>query len=171
MHLLIKRASPLTTIQDNGRFGMLRHGVAASGPMDRGAFHRCGAMLGTKSTAGIEFTRAGLEFSIREGCTQAAFDGGVFQLRHNGDPCRWPAVLKLQDGDRVEITPGEAGNYGYVRFSAEIDVPVVLGSRATSSIAGLFGATPGAVGRSRRPVSARASRPFSQRRVRDIQEP
>jgi len=139
MHLQVLRASPLTTVQDQGRFGMLQHGIAASGPMDRTAFMRCALALGAESSAGIEFTRAGMAFTLVGGRTRAAFDGGTFQLRHNGQECPWPAVLDLQSGDTVEITPGSVGNYGYVRLLAEIDVPLILGSRSTNSIAGLGG--------------------------------
>lgn len=43
--ITILRAGPLTTLQDAGRFGMLRHGISASGPMDRGAFAAAGSAL------------------------------------------------------------------------------------------------------------------------------
>ena len=42
----ITRAGPVTTLQDAGRFGTLKYGVSASGPMDRGAFAAAGALLG-----------------------------------------------------------------------------------------------------------------------------
>ena len=43
--IAITRAGPLLTVQDSGRFGMLAHGISASGPMDRGAFDAAGALL------------------------------------------------------------------------------------------------------------------------------
>lgn len=134
----ILRAGPATTIQDAGRFGYLRHGISASGPMDAGAFGAAGRMLPVAGTAGIEFTRAGMEFTV-DGPVTAAFAGGDFSLARNGTAVAWPAVLPLATGDRIAVTPGAAGNYGYVRFAAEIDVPVVLGSRATHLVAGLGG--------------------------------
>lgn len=139
MRLRITRAGPLATVQDEGRPGMLRHGIAASGPMDRSAFRQCGAAIGAASTAGLEFTRAGLAVVLEGGPTRMGVAGGAFSLRRNGLDCSWPCALDLQPGDAVDITPGPAGNYGYLRFSAEIDVPVVMGSRSTSSIAGLGG--------------------------------
>jgi biotin-dependent carboxylase-like uncharacterized protein len=137
--LRITRAGPATTIQDAGRFGMLQHGISESGPMDRGAFRRAGAMLGRAGGEAIEFSVAGLDFALEAGAVEAAFAGGSFSLRSNGAAMDWPARVALRAGDRVEITPGPAGNYGYVRFDRTIDVPLVLGSRATNLVAGLGG--------------------------------
>jgi biotin-dependent carboxylase-like uncharacterized protein len=135
--IVIARAGPLVTLQDAGRFGALGYGISASGPMDVSAFARAGAELRGGGTA-IEFTRAGLAFSVESG-VRASFAGGAFKLSVNGEPRDWPGLVELAAGDRVEITPGKAGNYGYVRFDREIDVPLVLGSRATNSIARLGG--------------------------------
>jgi biotin-dependent carboxylase-like uncharacterized protein len=137
--LTITRAGPATTIQDAGRFGMLQHGISESGPMDRGAFRRAGALLGRAGGEAIEFSAAGLDFAIEDGAAAAAFAGGAFSLRLNGEVAGWPARAPLRAGDRVEITPGPAGNYGYVRFDRTIDVPLVLGSRSTNLVAGLGG--------------------------------
>lgn len=135
----ILRAAPLTTLQDAGRPGWLRFGLSASGPMDRGAFDRAASWLGGSGTTGIEFTSAGLSFRVEEGALGAAFDGGAFKLTIDGKAQPWPTRAILRAGATVDITPGAGGNYGYVRFDREVDVPVVLGSRATSSIAGLGG--------------------------------
>lgn len=139
MAVRIIRAGPLATLQDAGRPGLLRYGVSASGPMDRRAFERAGNWLGNAGTGGIEFTAAGLGFTVEEGGVSAAFDGGLFELVINGVRRQWPSRAMLKAGTAIEITPGPAGNYGYVRFDREIDVPLVLGSRATSSIARLGG--------------------------------
>ena len=137
--LRITRAGPLATIQDRGRFGMLQHGISASGPMDRGAFERAGASLPAAGGEAIEFSRAGIGFSIAGGPLRAAFDGGEFTLHINNIRHEWPASLELRDGDSVDISPGPAGNYGYVRFDHTIAVPPVLGSRATNLVVGLGG--------------------------------
>ncbi|MEO8882444.1 MAG: hypothetical protein ABI377_03350, partial [Devosia sp.] len=133
----ITRAGPMATIQDAGRFGALHHGISASGPMDRGAFERAGAALGNAGAQGIEFTQAGLSFTVVEGHFRAGGEGGEFSLSINGSPREWPAELGLGAGDAVDITPGPAGNYGYLRFDHAIDVPVVVGSWATNLVAGL----------------------------------
>jgi 5-oxoprolinase (ATP-hydrolysing) subunit C len=130
----IIRAAPLTTVQDLGRFGALRYGIAASGPMDAIGWAEAGG-----GSSGIEFTLAGLEFTIADGIAKAGFGGGCFELKINGKSKRWPVQVTLKPGDNVVITPGSAGNYGYVRFGGDLDVPLVIGSRATSTVAALGG--------------------------------
>ena len=137
LHIL--RAGPLTTLQDAGRFGCLSYGVSASGPMDRAAFHRAAAWLGAAGSTAIEFTTAGLGLRVEGGSIGAACDGGDFALRLNGEELGWPARMSLKDGDVVDITPGPDGNYGYLRISHEVDVPVLLGSRSTSLVSRLGG--------------------------------
>lgn len=132
----ITRAGPLTTLQDLGRPGLLAQGVSASGPMDRGAFERAGGWLGGAGSTGIEFS-SGLAFEVERETLAMAADGGDYTLTVNGKGMAWPARVVLKSGDVVEIHPGRAGNWGYLRFGREVDVPLVLGSRATNSIAGL----------------------------------
>lgn len=134
--IVITRVGPLTTLQDAGRPGFLAQGVSASGPMDRGAFERAGGWLGGVGATGIEFT-AGIGFVVEDGPLAMAADGGDYALTVNGELVAWPARLVLKAGDEVEVRPGAWGNWGYLRFGQEIDVPAVLGSRATNSIAGL----------------------------------
>jgi biotin-dependent carboxylase-like uncharacterized protein len=135
----IVRAGPLTSLQDAGRFGYLRHGVSASGPMDRAAYNRAAAWLGGAGSTALEFTTAGIALVVEGGSLAAACDGGSFTLRHNGEGKDWPARLTLKEGDLVEIAPGPEGNYGYLRFDREIEMRPVLGSRATNVVAGVGG--------------------------------
>lgn len=137
--LRIVRAGPLATLQDRGRYGALRYGISASGPMDRRAFAGAGRRAGNAGTAGIEFTAAGIDFEVVGASVRLGGEGGAFGLRHNGASCPWPASVDLAAGDRIEIVPGPAGNYGYLRFDREIAVAPVMGSRATNLIAGLGG--------------------------------
>ncbi len=135
----ITRAAPLTTVQDGGRRGHFADGISASGPMDANAFARARALAGTTAQAGLEFTMAGLEFTYSGAQMPAGFSGGVFTLRINGEPRDWDSAHALADGDTVAITPGPAGNYGYVHFADDIGVPPLLNSRATNLIVGLGG--------------------------------
>ncbi|MDR3470833.1 MAG: biotin-dependent carboxyltransferase family protein [Devosia sp.] len=137
--LRLTRVGPSATVQDAGRFGLLQHGISASGPMDRGAFDRAGKALGDPGSAGVEFTLAGLDFVVVGEALRGGFLGGSFSLRINGVAQSWPYVGDLAPGDRVEITPGPAGNYGYCRLDREIGVPLLLGSRSTNLIAALGG--------------------------------
>ncbi|HEY9013074.1 MAG TPA: biotin-dependent carboxyltransferase family protein [Devosia sp.] len=134
----ITRAGPLCTLQDEGRFGMLAHGVSASGPMDRGAFRAAGALLERAGSTAIEFTAAGLALEAAD-ALQVGLAGGVFNVTVNGKPMPWPGAAKLKRGDVLDITPGPAGNYGYFRFDREVAILPVMGSRSTNLTVGLGG--------------------------------
>lgn len=136
--LLIRRVGPLTTIQDAGRFGMLAHGISASGPMDQAAYNLAGR-LAVAPPGAIEITTAGLDFDVETGPCVMGFAGGAFTVRHNGKPVAWPGTLALDADDTISVSPGANGNYGYLRFDGRIDVPAVMGSIATNSRARLGG--------------------------------
>lgn len=142
--ILIERAGPLVTIQGHGRFGLLAHGISASGPMDGGAFKHAGQLAGERTGAGIEFSMLGLDLAVVEGAVSAGWAGGGFAVSLNGVAQDWPGSAPLVAGDRLSIAAGRSGNYGYLRFGGEIDVPEVMGSRATSlraRLGGLHGRT------------------------------
>lgn len=130
--IIIERAGPLTTLQDAGRFGYLAQGISASGPMDGAAFCRAGLFAGAGEGAGIEFSMLGLDLLVSEGELSLGWGGGEFRVAVNGEPRDWPGGIRLKKGDRLSISAGKAGNYGYLRFGGNADVPNILGSRSTS---------------------------------------
>ena len=130
--IIIERAGPLTTLQDAGRFGYLAQGISASGPMDGAAFRRAGMFAGAGEGAGIEFSMLGIDLLVSEGELSVGWDGGAFRVTVNGQSWDWPGAVRLVKGDRLSISAGKGGNYGYLRFGGDIDVPLILGSRSTS---------------------------------------
>ena len=130
--LSITRAGPLASVQDEGRFGMLRHGISASGPMDRRAFGEAGALAGG-GQGGIEITMAGIELRVQDGRCLVGLAGGDFVAKVNGKRHDWPGAARLKVGDTLSVTPGRWGNYGYLRFDADLGIAPVMGSIATNS--------------------------------------
>jgi biotin-dependent carboxylase-like uncharacterized protein len=138
--ITIQRVSPNSTIQDAGRPEGLLYGLSASGPMDRTAFNKTAAALdGQGSQSVIEFSMLGIDFVYSGPPTECAVDGGEFQIKQNNDEKQWPALLLLTDGDKVSITTGRAGNYGYLRFAQSLNIPIVMGSKSTNLAAGVGG--------------------------------
>lgn len=135
----IDRAGPMCTIQDQGRMGVLTHGISASGAMDRSAHAMAGRLAGAAGEAGIELTRAGMDFTVEHGGMRLGWAGGAFTVRVNGAVLDWPGGAAVKAGDAVSVTPGPSGNYGYVRFGPSLDVPQVMGSQSTSTRARLGG--------------------------------
>ena len=139
MKFVITRASPLSTIQDEGRFGYLKYGVSASGPMDKNAYFLGADLLNTNATSAVEFTQAGMDFIYYGEGKRVAFTGGDFSLFINQKEKNWRRVYKLAHDDEIIIKPKSWGNYGYIRFDGELDVKPILGSRATNTIVSLGG--------------------------------
>ena len=137
--LRILRAGPLCTIQGDGREGFLAQGISASGPMDKSSHRLAGQLAGAASGDGIEMTRAGLEIEVTAGTLAMGWAGGVFEISSGRQRLSWPGSAVLSAGGRLSITPGAAGNYGYLRFGARLDLPQVMGSRATNTRAQLGG--------------------------------
>jgi len=136
----IERISPNSTIQDAGRPEGLLYGLSASGPMDRRSFlNTANALDGQGSQSVIEFSMLGIDFTYSGPPMECAVDGGEFQVSQNGETKNWPTLLLLTEGDRVSITTGRAGNYGYIRFAQSLDIPLVMGSKSTNLAAGVGG--------------------------------
>ncbi|MCF4098337.1 biotin-dependent carboxyltransferase family protein [Maritalea mediterranea] len=137
--LTLQRVSPHSTVQDAGRTNGLQYGLSASGPMDRPAFDQCLTLLGEAAATGLEFTFLGLSFTYEGPAMAMAGAGGEFLLSINGAAQNWPVKTELHDGDKVDIQTGPNGMYGYVRFAADIDVPLLLGSKSTNLAAQIGG--------------------------------
>ncbi|MBI4562059.1 MAG: biotin-dependent carboxyltransferase [Candidatus Rokubacteria bacterium] len=121
----------LTTVQDLGRYGYLRYGIPPSGPMDREAFILANRLLGNPDTAaGLECTLIGPKLEVRAACLVAVTGAEMPLAVNDREAPRWSAV-SLKAGDVLRLATAKAGARAYLAVSGGIDVPPVLGSRAT----------------------------------------
>jgi biotin-dependent carboxylase-like uncharacterized protein len=129
--LRIIEPGPQTTVQDLGRSGQLRYGIPPSGPMDRSAFVLANRLVGNPDdAAGLECAFTGPRFEI-DGPSAIAVTGAEVPVTVNGQPApRWATIL-LAPGDVVKIGTARIGVRAYVAVAGGLDVPPVLGSRAT----------------------------------------
>lgn len=138
--LRVVQAGPLVSVQDGGRFGMLRYGVPGSGPMDRGAFAIANAALGNPAgAAGIEVSLGGLELECVVGAVSFAVAGGGFRVGLEGVEIGSWAVAHLRAGERLRLRPGLWGSWTYLCFAGELQVHHWLGSAATHGLSGFGG--------------------------------
>jgi biotin-dependent carboxylase-like uncharacterized protein len=130
--LRIVRAGPGETIQDAGRFGYLRYGIVASGPMDWIAFSIANRALGNpEDAASIEISLAGIDVVCEDAPLGVAFAGGGFVWEHDGTRLPSAAVIRLRPGEQLRARAGAWGTWTYLAVAGGIDVPPVLGSRST----------------------------------------
>jgi biotin-dependent carboxylase-like uncharacterized protein len=137
--LLVEQAGPLTTLQDTGRFGHLRHGVSWSGPVDRAAFAGAHAALGNAGGTAVELSHGGITLRCAEGAAGFALAGGDFTARVDGAALGGWTTGVLRAGQRLQVRDGGASNWAVLAFAGDIDCPHWLGSTATLALAGLGG--------------------------------
>lgn len=141
-HLQVTHAGPHVSFQDGGRFGNLRFGVPASGPMDRLAHATANVAVGNDADAtAVEVSMGGLVVECRSGAVTAAVAGGGFVVQHAG--ARRPSwtVLTIRAGEQLTVRAGEWGSWAYVALAGEVGVPRWLGHTATHSMSGFGGGT------------------------------
>jgi len=142
-HLRFISGGALTTVQDEGRVGWQRHGISASGAIDRRSMHLANALVGNPlAEAVLEITLAGPEFVVEADAVRLALTGADFPLSINDRPAAAWRAHALRRGDRVRIGTARAGMRGYLAVAGGLIVAPVLGSRSThtrSSIGGFRG--------------------------------
>ncbi|MFZ2527862.1 MAG: biotin-dependent carboxyltransferase family protein [Rhodococcus sp. (in: high G+C Gram-positive bacteria)] len=143
--LEIVRSGALTTVQDRGRAGDTAAGISESGAVDRTAHDAANRLVGNDPAAAtLEVTAGGLE--VRSiGSTIVAVTGARVDVTVNGRPHGDYAMLHLRDGDILTLGAPSEGVRTYVAVRGGIDVPEVLGSRATDTRSGT-GPPPVAIG-------------------------
>lgn len=121
----------LTTVQDLGRPGYQRVGIPPSGPVDRGAFLLANRLVGNlDGAAGLELTLRGPRLEVRRECV-AAVTGAEMVWAVNGQEApAWTAV-RLKPGGVVSFRMATAGCRAYLAVAGGLDLPPMLGSRAT----------------------------------------
>ncbi len=134
------QVGPHVSFQDRGRFGAMRFGVPASGPMDRLAHAAANVVIGNDASAtAVEVSLGGLTLECVEGTVTVAVVGGDFAVSHRSGSIDSWAVLHVRPGDRLSIRSGDAGSWTYLAFAGALDAPVWLGHTATHSQSGLGG--------------------------------
>ena len=121
----------LTTVQDGGRWGYQRFGVAVAGPMDLVAHRLANLLVGnTAAAATLEATLRGPTLDF-ETATTFAVTGGEFEIRLSGGAIDSHVSHRAGAGDRLEVGGCRRGARAYIAVRGGFDVAPVLGSRAT----------------------------------------
>ena len=132
----------LTSVQDvEGRLGYWHVGVPPSGAFDGRSLARANALVGNDvNAAGLELLARGPR--LRFACTtKAAVCGATAEVTVDGVPVAGDSAFEVATGQTLEVgriaEDGE-GIRAYLAIAGGLDVPVVLGSRATFDL-GVFG--------------------------------
>jgi len=138
--LELRAAGPAVSLQDAGRFGLMRFGVTAAGPMDPLAFATANRAVGAPAdAAAIEISLGGLEVTSVGATLPVALAGGAFDVSLDGIALPPAVRLALEPGARLRVRAGAAGAWCYLAVGGRIDVAPMLGSVATHVRSGLGG--------------------------------
>ena len=139
--LLVVEPGLLTTVQDLGRPGAMRFGVAPGGALDRAALILGNRLVGNPAgAAGLEITFLGprLRFGA---ATVVALTGADLGATLNGAaaPCWVP--VSVAAGDEIGFAPpvNATGARAYLCVAGGIAVAPVMGSRSTDLFGGFGG--------------------------------
>ena len=130
----------LTTVQDDGRWGLQNMGIPISGAMDRQALALGNFLVGNEEgAAALEITLSGprLVFTTDALVALTGADMGL-QVDGHGIPA-WTAVLVRTDSVVSMAGSTGVGCRAWLCVAGGIDVPAVLGSRSTLLRAALGG--------------------------------
>ena len=132
MHLKIIRSGPLTTIQDNGRFGYMEYGIGESGAMDKNSYQEANALVGNVSgEAVLEATLVGPVIEP-DGDTLIAFMGADMPASIDNIPIKRGRAYRVKKGQTVSFGIAKSGVRAYIAFAGGIDVPEIMGSKSTN---------------------------------------
>lgn len=138
-HLRIRKPGWLTTVQDSGRWGFQNRGVPVSGPMDWWAHRLANGLVGNPGdAAALEVTLGGVEIALA-GDVWFALTGAECPWTLDGAPLGMNRTLSGRAGETLRSGMRSRGARGYVAFAGGIDVPAVLGSRATHALSHMGG--------------------------------
>lgn len=137
--LAVIAAGPCTLVQDGGRFGHFRAGVAEGGPADRLSFLWANRLCGNPLDAqALEILGGGLVVEAR-GRLQVAVTGPPAPLALDDRPVPLWQSLDLPPGGRLAVGVARAGMRLYLAVRGGFRLPQVLGSAATVVREGLGG--------------------------------
>ena len=142
MSMVIRKAGALSTVQDEGRFGVMKTGFGQCGAMDLTSMHIANRLVGNcKNCAVIEMTLTGITAVFDRECL-IALSGGDFSAVLSGKHIRCDKAYAVRAGDELKLGAAKTGIRCYLAVSGGIDVPKVMGSRSTDlkmGIGGFFG--------------------------------
>ena len=129
----------MTTVQDLGRFGYARYGVAPSGVLDTFAARVANLLVDNpEDEACLEVTLTGLELGVLADVA-VAVTGGDLGACVNGQRIQpWHAV-RLAPGDLLSFSALNRGCRAILAAGGGFDVPSVLESKSTSLGSGFGG--------------------------------
>jgi antagonist of KipI len=135
----VKAAGPLTTIQDLGRFGFGRYGVAPSGALDSVAMRIANLLADNpEEEAVLEITLPGFTATVLADAV-IAVTGADLGWHRNDRPLGMWQSHRFYKGDTIAFRELNSGCRAYLSVGGGWEVPDVMGSKSTNLSSGFGG--------------------------------
>ncbi|WP_017473042.1 biotin-dependent carboxyltransferase family protein [Amphibacillus jilinensis] len=133
MGLQVVRPGAFTTIQDFGRIKYQHSGFSEAGAMDHYALEIANRLVNNPiDEAGIEMMLTGGSYFFDEPAI-IAMTGGDCQPHLNGKKIPMYQGVMVQAGDQLTTKAIKNGRFSYLALAGGFDLPIVMGSRSTST--------------------------------------
>lgn len=132
MGIVVENPGIQTTVQDEGRFGYQQFGVSPAGPMDAWSFYLANILVGNDRKEGaLEMTFSGPTLKFEED-NIIAVTGANMAPTLNGEAMPVYQAVLVHKGDVLSFGfVNGSGCRSYLAFSGGLDIPLVMGSKAT----------------------------------------
>ena len=142
MTIRVLDPGPLTTVQDAGRRGWAHVGVPRAGFLDPVSAALANRLVGNVDDAALlETTVGGVSFVTLRAITFCV-SGARAEVWAGARAVPLDEPVTVRAGTEVVVGPALTGMRSYVAFAGGLDVPAVLGSRSTDTLAGIGPARP-----------------------------
>lgn len=129
--IVVERAPPYLTVQDEGRTGYRTSGVPRSGAMDLWSLAAANLLVGNPSdSAALEWAIGGGSLRFERGAV-IALAGADAEATVDDSSIPMKTAIVVRAGQRLTIHRITARRFLYVALRGGVDCPLVLGSRST----------------------------------------
>lgn len=119
-----------STIQDSGRRGYRKHGLAAGGALDIHSYSWANKLLDNPAnSACVEILLGGFEAEA-DADMIIAVAGAATSIRVNGNPADGWQTVQLHKGDTIAVDPARSGRITYLATPGGFDTATWFGSRS-----------------------------------------
>jgi biotin-dependent carboxylase-like uncharacterized protein len=136
--LVVEEAGPATSVQDSGRTGAMRFGLAAAGAMDLYPLAAANALVGLPAgAAAIELGPLGFRATAQEGPIGLALFGAARAATVAGKTLALGETVRLLPGETLVVKPARGGTFTYLAIEGGIAGTPVYGSISVHARAGI----------------------------------
>ena len=131
-NMTVIASGPLSTVQDEGRFGHMSTGFSPNGAMDSYSMKLANILTGNAPGDGvIEMTLLGM--SVKFDCTSViALTGADMEPQINGNEIPMWTSVAVHEGDVLTLKAAKTGMRTYLAVAGGFDLPFIMGSMSTN---------------------------------------